>query len=101
MAKLLKAMKRPAALWGCRWSPSGRHWRNYHRCYLDNHRFSCLSPLEFLVMKSLTRKEPMRFNLIAVWLRAKGKPVANRLFGATTFMPVEHDAVDIRSFLTQ
>ena len=58
-----------------------------------------LLPVQFLVMKSLTRNEPMRFNLIAVWLRAKGKPVANRLFGATTFMPVEHDDVDIKEFL--
>lgn len=61
--------------------------------------FLALLPVEFLVMKSLTRNEPMRFSLIAVWLRARGKPAANRLFGATVFMPVEHDAVDITEFL--
>ncbi|MCS5961349.1 hypothetical protein LNP74_26995 [Klebsiella pneumoniae subsp. pneumoniae] len=73
---------------------------NHHRCYLDFPSLSLfLLPVQFLVMKSLTRNEPMRFNLIAVWLRAKGKPVANRLFGATTFMPVEHDDVDIKEFL--
>ena len=31
--------------------------------------FLALLPVEFLVMKSLTRNEPMRFSLIAVWLR--------------------------------
>lgn len=61
--------------------------------------FLALLPVEFLVMKSLTRNDPLRFSLIAVWLRARGKPTANRLFGATVFMPVEHEAVDITEFL--
>ncbi len=100
MAKLLKAMKRPAALWGVPMVPllavTGvtiivAIWTSVALLFL--------LPVQFLVMKSLTRNEPMRFNLIAVWLRAKGKPVANRLFGATTFMPVEHDDVDIKEFL--
>ena len=100
MAKLLKAMKRPAALWGVPMVPllavTGvtiiiAVWTSVALLFL--------LPVQFLVMKSLTRNEPMRFSLIAVWLRAKGNPVANRLFGATTFMPVEHDAVDIREFL--
>ena len=93
MAKLLKAMKRPAALWGVPMVPllavTGvtiivAVWTSVALLFL--------LPVEFLVMKSLTRNEPMRFNLIAVWLRVKGKPVANRLFGATTLMPVEHEA---------
>ncbi|WP_200853398.1 type IV secretion system protein VirB3, partial [Klebsiella pneumoniae] len=97
MAKLLKAMKRPAALWGVPMVPllavTGvtiivAVWTSVALLFL--------LPVEFLVMKSLTRNEPMRFNLIAVWLRVKGKPVANRLFGATTLMPVEHEAVDIK-----
>ena len=100
MAKLLKAMKRPAALWGVPMVPllavTGvtiiiAVWTSVALLFL--------LPVQFLVMKSLTRNEPMRFSLIAVWLRAKGNPVANRLFGATTFMPVEHVAVDIREFL--
>ena len=93
-------MKRPAALWGVPMVPllavTGvtiivAIWTSVALLFL--------LPVQFLVMKSLTRNEPMRFNLIAVWLRAKGKPVANRLFGATTFMPVEHDDVDIKEFL--
>ena len=99
MAKLLKAMKRPAALWGANGAPAGCHGCNHHRCYLDFRRSPVLTSCAISGDEVLTRNEPMRFNLIAVWLRAKGKPVANRLFGATTFMPVEHDDVDIKEFL--
>lgn len=100
MAKLLKAMRRPAALWGVPMVPllavTGitiiiAVWTSV--------AFLALLPIEFLLMKSLTKNEPMRFSLIAVWLRARGKPAANRLFGATAFMPIEHDAVDITEFL--
>ena len=100
MAKLLKAMKRPAALWGVPMVPllavTGitiiiAVWTSV--------AFLALLPIEFLLMKSLTKNEPMRFSLIAVWLRARGKPAANRLFSATAFMPIEHDAVDITEFL--
>ncbi|MFS9668857.1 VirB3 family type IV secretion system protein, partial [Klebsiella pneumoniae] len=95
MAQLLKAMKRPAALWGVPMVPllsvTGvtiivAVWTSVALLFLLH--------VEFLVIKSLTRNEPMRFNLIAVCLRVKGKPVANRLLCATTLMPVEHDAVD-------
>ncbi len=100
MAKLLKAMKRPAALWGVPMVPLlGVTGVTIIAAIWTSVAFMLLLPVEFLVMKSLTRKEPMRFNLIAVWLRAKGKPIANRLFGATTFMPVEHENVDIKEFL--
>lgn len=100
MAKLLKAMKRPAALWGVPMVPLlGVTGVTIIAAIWTSVAFMLLLPVEFLVMKSLTRKEPMRFNLIAVWLRAKGKPIANRLFGATTFMPVEHEHVDIKEFL--
>lgn len=100
MAKLLKAMKRPAALWGVPMVPLlGVTGVTIITSIWTSVAFLLLLPVEFLVMKSLTKKEPMRFNLIAVWLRAKGKPIANRLFGATTFMPVEHEDVDIKEFL--
>lgn len=100
MAKLLKAMRRPAALWGVPMVPllavTGitiiiAVWTSV--------AFLALLPIEFLLMKSLTRNDSMRFSLIAVWLRARGKPAANRLFSATAFMPIEHDAVDITEFL--
>ncbi|EKB1900716.1 VirB3 family type IV secretion system protein [Escherichia coli] len=100
MAKLLKAMKRPAALWGVPMVPLltvvgvtiiVAIWTSI--------ALLLFLPIEFLVMKSLTRNEPLRFNLIAVWLRVRGNPVANRLFGATAFMPVEHNAVDIQEFI--
>lgn len=100
MAKLLKAMKRPAALWGVPMVPLlGVTGVTIITAIWTSVAFLLLLPVEFLVMKSMTKKEPMRFNLIAVWLRAKGKPTANRLFGATTFMPVEHEDVDIKEFL--
>ncbi|TKI02592.1 VirB4 family type IV secretion/conjugal transfer ATPase, partial [Martelella alba] len=100
MAKLLKAMKRPAALWGVPMVPLlGVTGFTIIVAVWTSVAFLALLPVEFLVMKSLTRNEPMRFSLIAVWLRARGKPAANRLFGATAFMPVEHDAVDITEFL--
>lgn len=100
MAKLLKAMKRPAALWGVPMVPLlGVSGVTIIVAVWTSFAFLALLPVEFLVMKSLTRNEPMRFSLIAVWLRARGKPVANRLFGATAFMPVEHEAVDITEFL--
>lgn len=101
MAKLLKAMKRPAALWGVPMVPLlGVTGFTIIVAVWTSVAFLALLPVEFLVMKSLTRNEPMRFSLIAVWLRARGKPAANRLFGATAFMPVEHEAVDITEFLT-
>ncbi|RYA74828.1 ATPase [Enterobacter cloacae complex sp. 4DZ3-17B2] len=100
MAKLLKAMKRPAALWGVPMVPLlGVTGVTIIVAIWTSVSLLLLLPVEFLVMKSLTRNEPMRFNLIAVWLRARGKPVANRLFGATTFMPVEHESVDITEFI--
>ncbi|MDU4003222.1 VirB3 family type IV secretion system protein [Pluralibacter gergoviae] len=100
MAKLLKAMKRPAALWGVPMVPLlGVSGVTIIVAVWTSVAFLALLPVEFLMMKSLTRNEPMRFSLIAVWLRARGKPAANRLFGATAFMPVEHEAVDITEFL--
>ncbi|MBG6243151.1 MAG: ATPase [Candidatus Symbiopectobacterium sp. Dall1.0] len=100
MAKLLKAMKRPAALWGVPMVPLlGMSGFTIIVAIWTSTFFLALLPVEFLVMKSLTRKEPLRFNLLAVWLRARGKPVANRLLGATVFMPVEHEDVDIKEFI--
>ena len=100
MAKLLKAMKRPAALWGVPMVPLlGVSGVTVIVAVWTSVAFLALLPVEFLVMKSLTRNDPLRFSLIAVWLRARGKPTANRLFGATVFMPVEHEAVDITEFL--
>ncbi|HDT1950583.1 TPA: VirB3 family type IV secretion system protein [Klebsiella pneumoniae] len=100
MAKLLKAMKRPAALWGVPMVPLlGVTGITIIVAVWTSVAFLALLPVEFLVMKSVTRNEPMRFSLIAVWLMARGKPAANRLFGATAFMPVQHDAVDITEFL--
>ncbi|MBP2154288.1 type IV secretion system protein VirB4 [Erwinia rhapontici] len=101
MAKLLKAMKRPAELWGVPMVPLlGVTGFTIIVAVWTSVAFLALLPVEFLVMKSLTQNEPLRFSLIAVWLRARGKPAANRLFGATAFMPVEHEAVDITEFLT-
>ncbi|MDT7487267.1 VirB4 family type IV secretion/conjugal transfer ATPase [Citrobacter koseri] len=100
MAKLLKAMKRPAALWGVPMVPLlGVSGFTIILAVWTTVAFLALLPVEFLVMKSLTRNDPMRFSLIAVWLWARGKPAANRLFGATAFMPVEHNPVDITEFL--
>ena len=101
MAKLLKAMKRPAALWGVPMVPLlGVTGFTIIVAVWTSVAFLALLPVEFLVMKSITRNDPLRFSLIAVWLRARGKPAANRLFGATAFMPVEHETVDITEFLT-
>ena len=78
MAKLLKAMKRPAALRGVPMVPLltvvgvtiiVAIWTSI--------ALLLFLPIEFLVMKSLTRNEPLRFNLIAVWLRVRGNPVTN------------------------
>ncbi|EDT8631850.1 type IV secretion system protein VirB4, partial [Salmonella enterica subsp. enterica serovar Ohio] len=89
MAKLLKAMKRPAALWGVPMVPLlAVTGVTIIVAIWTSPVLLALLPVEFFLMKSLTRKEPMRFNLIAVWLRVRGSPIANRLFGATTFMPV-------------
>jgi len=100
MAKLLKAMKRPAALWGVPMVPLlGVVGVTIIVAIWTSNFLLALLPVEFLVMKSMTRKEPLRFSLMAVWLRARGHPIANRLFGATTFMPVEHEGVDIQEFL--
>lgn len=101
MAKLLMAMKRPAALWGVPMVPllavTGvtiivAVWTSVALLFL--------LPVEFLVMKSLTRNEPMRFNLIAVWLRVKGKPVANRLFAQQHLCPLSMRLLISRSFST-
>ncbi|KUR37993.1 hypothetical protein AWF16_24150 [Escherichia coli] len=43
-----------------------------------------LLPVQFLVMKSLTRNEPMRFNLIAVWLRATEVQIATMMVTPVT-----------------
>ncbi len=71
MAKLLKAMKRPAALWGAYGAPAGCHGCNHHRCCLDFRRTPVLTSRRISGDEILTRNEPMRFNLIAVWLRVK------------------------------
>ena len=96
MANLLKAMKRPAALWGVPMVPLlGVTGITIIVAVWTSVAFLALLPVEFLVMKSVTRNEPMRFSLSAVWLRRRGKPSANRLCGASTFMRVDHDAGDI------
>lgn len=100
MAKLLKAMKRPASLWGVPMVPLlGITGVTIIFSVWTSVALLALLPIEFLVMKSLTRNEPMRFNLLAVWLRVRGHPVANRLMGATVLMPTDHTAVDITEFL--
>ncbi|HFF9832987.1 VirB3 family type IV secretion system protein [Serratia marcescens] len=100
MAKLLKAMKRPAALWGVPMVPLlGVTGVTIIIAIWTSIALLFLIPVEFLVMRAITKNEPMRFNLIAVWLRVRGHPIANRLFGATVIMPIEHDDVDIKEFL--
>ncbi len=100
MAKLLKAMKRPASLWGVPMVPLlGVTGVTIILAVWTTVALLALLPVEFLVMKSLTRTDPMRFSLIAVWLKARGHPVANRIAGATVFMPAEHEPVDISELL--
>ncbi|HAU5635938.1 VirB3 family type IV secretion system protein [Citrobacter amalonaticus] len=100
MAKLMKAMTRPASMWGVPMVPLlGVAGVTIILAVWTTVALLALLPVEFLVMKSLTRNEPRRFSLIAVWLRARGHPVANRIFGATAFMPAEQAPVDITEFL--
>ncbi len=44
MAKLLKAMKRPAALWGANGAPADCRGRDNYCCYLDFHSPTSLPP---------------------------------------------------------
>lgn len=100
MAKLLKAMKRPAALWGVPMVPLlGISGITIIFAIWTSNFLLALLPVEFLVMKSFTRKEPLMFNLFAVWVKARGNPAANRLFGSTAFMAVEHENIDITEFV--
>lgn len=100
MAKLLKAMKRPASLLGVPMVPLlGVTGVTIIIAVWTTVALLALLPVELLVMKSLTRNEPLRFSLLAVWLKARGHPVANQTVGATVFMPTEHESVDIKELL--
>ncbi|WP_275234100.1 VirB3 family type IV secretion system protein [Pantoea ananatis] len=100
MATVYKALKRPPTLIGVPMVPLVLSvgflvvlaiWTNLF--------MFLLIPLDYAILRMMSRRDIHIFSLLAVRMRTSGHGVANRFYGATAFKAIEHDAVDVTEFL--
>ena len=100
MTTLYKALKRPAALWGIPMVPLVLSFGLLVVLAMWTSPFLfLLIPVNFYLLKGLSKKDIHIFSLMAARLRTRGNAVANRFYGATAFKSVPHDNVDVTEFL--